>query len=193
MMNLVERETDRYEELINGMPEYLETSRGELYAELFMEMSGAKAGQSVLDAGCCSGKGAIALAKLGLEPTLQDITDVGVLPEAKGFQFIKAPVWDESPFGTLTRYDWIYCTDVMEHIQTEFVMLTLVRLCARARKGVFFSIDLVPDQFGIYVGSPLHVTVQPYVWWRDRLQDITKLRDRRDFLTQGIFLTNGQS
>lgn len=187
MMNLVAREKDRYEELINGMPEYLENSPGAHHAELFMEMSGAQPGDSVLDAGCCSGKGAVALAELGLKPSLQDITDVGLVDEAKLFYFNELPVWAD----VAGQFDWVYCTDLMEHIPTEFVMLSLSRLCQRAKKGAFFTISLQPDQFGVYIGEPLHLTVQPYVWWRERIKDVATMREQRDFLATGIFLTDG--
>jgi len=190
MINLLAREKDRYEELINGMPEYLENSPGAHHAELFMEMSGAQPGDSVLDAGCCSGKGGVALSELGLDVTLQDITPVGLRDQALELPFIEGSVWETC---TPSVFDWVYCTDVMEHIPTEFVMLTLDRLCRRALKGAFFTISLQPDQFGVYIGEPLHLTVQPYVWWRERLKDVTTLRDKRDFLATGIYLTNGQS
>ncbi len=190
MMNLVERETDRYEELINGMPEYLENSPGEMHAELFLEMSGAQPGDTILDVGCCSVKGSVKLAEYQLVPQLQDITDVGLVPEAQAFPFDKGAAWAPRRARSV---DWIFCTDLMEHIPTAFVMLTLDRLCRRARKGAFFTISLQPDNFGVYIGEPLHLTVQPYVWWRERIKDVAPMRDSRDYLATGIYLTDGQS
>jgi 2-polyprenyl-3-methyl-5-hydroxy-6-metoxy-1,4-benzoquinol methylase len=190
MQNLLEREQDRYEELIGGMPEYLENSPGEHWAELFMEVTGAQPGDSVLDAGCCSGKGAVALSKLGLRPQLLDITDIGLVDDAKAFPFDQSSVWSQ---GMLGDVDWVLCADVMEHIPTEFVMLTLSRLIERARKGAFFTISLQPDQFGMFIGQPLHLTVQPYVWWRERLKDVAELVDSRDYLNTGMFLARGRS
>jgi len=183
MMNLVERETDRYEELIGGMPEYLEHSPGERWADLFLEMTGAQPGDTVLDAGCCSAKGALALEERGLKPSLQDITDVGVVPEAKHLFFTKRPLWAD----IAGQFDWVYCCDVMEHIPVEFTMLTLSRLLQRAKKGAFFTISLTQDQFGMFIGQPLHLTVQPYVWWRDRLKDVGELVEGRDFLGMGVY------
>ena len=186
-MDTLERETDRYEELINGMPEYLQNSPGETYADLFMEISGAVPGDTVLDAGCCSGKGGLALKGCGLDVTLMDITKVGVVPEAQVFPFRQSALWEP----TEEMWDWVYCTDVMEHLPTEYVMLSLTQLLLRARKGVFFSISLQPDQFGMFIGQPLHLTVQPYAWWRDRLKELTTLTESRDFLNTGIYLTGG--
>ena len=183
-MNTLEKEVDRYEELMGGVPEYVNNSPGERFAPLFAESSGAQSGDTVLDAGCCSGKGGLALAELGYDVTLQDITSIGLVPAAKALPFREAPLWEPS----VESFDWIYCTDVMEHIPTEYVMLTLVTLLQRARKGVFFSICLVPDQFGIFLGQPLHLTVQPFVWWRDRLEELgATLTDKRDFLATGIY------
>lgn len=203
MMNLLEREKDRYEELIGGMPEYLENSPGEHWADLFMEVTGAEAGQTVLDAGCCSGKGAIALHERGLKPELMDITDAGLVDLARQFPFHEEAIWRPAYYrkdapgvealgcakgGT---YDWVYACDVLEHIPTEFVMLSLERLLCRAKRGAFFTISLVPDQFGAFIGQPLHLTVQPYVWWRERIKDLTVLEDSRDFLNTGIYLAKG--
>ncbi len=183
-MNTIERETDRYEELMGGVPEYVNHSPGERFADLFMETSGAQPGDTVLDAGCCSGKGGLALKERGLDPTLMDITKVGLVPDAQALKFWQAPLWEPSTFD----WDWVYCTDVMEHIPSEYVMLALTQLLMRARKGAFFSISLIPDGFGIFIGQPLHITVQPYTWWRDRLEELgVTLEDKRDFLGTGIY------
>jgi CRISPR/Cas system-associated exonuclease Cas4 (RecB family) len=42
---------------------------------------------------------------------------------------------------------------------------------------VFLGIALVPDQFGVWMGTPLHLTVQPFTWWRDSLKELGTVVD----------------
>jgi hypothetical protein len=75
----------------------------------------------------------------------------------------------------------------MEHIPTEFTMLAARNLLDVSMKGVFFHISLVPDAFGAYVGHPLHQSVFPFVWWRDRLREIGLVQECRDLITAGAY------
>lgn len=189
MLQAAERET--YQQAW-ALPQYAEFAPGEKYLPQFLDMSKAQRGQSVLDAGTGSGKGAIALKREGLSVVLCDITDAGLVPEARDFRFDEACLWH--PVKQQLRYlhggtvDWVYCCDVMEHIPTAYTMLVAARLLEVCRRGVFFSISLVPDVFGNWIGKPLHQTVQPYVWWRDNLSEVGGLVEGRDLLNTGLFL-----
>ncbi len=66
-------------------------------------------------------------------------------------------------------------------------MLVISRLLHVARRGVFLSIALVPDEFGVWVGQPLHQTVQGFTWWRDRLNTLGTIKECRDLLTAGVY------
>lgn len=153
---------------------------------------------TVLDAGCGSGKGAVALAAAGYDVTLCDLTAEGLVPEAQALPFVEACLWDDLvPLGYLaslarhdreTRFDWVVCCDVLEHVPTAFTMLVIRRLLDVAKKGVFLSIALAPDHMGVLVGHPLHLTVQPYDWWRDALAELAILNDARDLQNVATFL-----
>lgn len=158
----------------------------------------------VLDAGCGRGDGAAALLAEGYQVAACDIManpDVchpdilsGTIP------FIATSLWDRvnvsklpflaslhlSEFANRQWFDAVYCCDVMEHIPTEYTMLVVDNLASICTKGLFFSIALVPDQFGMWVGESLHKTVQPFTWWRDRLKEFGTV-EGRDLLNTGIY------
>jgi SAM-dependent methyltransferase len=173
-----------YEDVWTSIDTYGHHSPGEARVAMFGAMSGASSG-SVLDAGCGSGKGSIALQAAGFDPTLADMTDAGLVDEARRFTFVRGCLWH--PIAAPQSYDYVYCCDVLEHIPTEYTMLTVARLIDIAREGVFLSIALVPDQFGVWVGKHLHQTVQPFTWWRDRLAELGSVVEGRDLIDSGVF------
>jgi hypothetical protein len=85
------------------------------------------------------------------------------------------------------KYDYAYCCDVMEHIPTEYVMATLQNIMATCTEGAFFYICLVPDGFGALIGKPLHLTVRPFMWWRDKLAELGEVVDARDLIMNGMY------
>jgi len=69
------------------------------------------------------------------------------------------------------KFDYGYCTDVLEHIPPEDVDKVLLNICTAARR-VYFAISTVPDVMGALVGEPLHLTVESPFWWHDRLSEL---------------------
>lgn len=185
------RERQLYEDVWQGLDRYGDLSPGVERLPMFLEMVGATLGGiapncgSVLDAGCGSGKAALALEDAGFSVTCADLTDAGLVNSARVLPFVGGPLWATCPLGA---FDWVYCCDVLEHVPTEFTMLTIARLLETARLAVFLSIALVPDQFGAWVGQPLHQTVQPFTWWRDRLKELGELVECRDLIDAGVYL-----
>ncbi len=171
---------------------YANTSPGEQLVPVFQEMSGAKYGQSVLDAGCGTGRGGVALKKAGFDVDLCDLTDAGLCDEARSFRFSKACLWQplrqQLPFVRWQTHDWVYCCDVLEHIPPTFTMLVVSRLLEHARHGVFLSISLTNDIFGAWVGKQLHQSVQSFPEWSKQLAALGAVKEARDFLHAGIFL-----
>jgi SAM-dependent methyltransferase len=183
------RERDLYEEMwqhdaygesspgVRAMPIFLDMVKEHLDIDVRMA--------SVLDAGCGSGRGSIALADAGFYVTACDLVDARV-PEARNFRFVRANIWDRL-YGHVGFHDLVFCADVLEHIPTEFVGLVLEQLLGTARKGVFLQIAFGPDQFGALVGRPLHQSVFPFAWWRDRLRELGAVVDARDLVGCGVF------
>lgn len=171
-----------YSDLWSSLPAYAEHSPGAVQVPLFLAMTGATSG-TVLDAGCGSGKGALALTAAGFDVLLCDLTPDGLVADALGLPFIESSLWHLSCEGV----DFVYCCDVLEHVPTEYTMLVLHRLLSVAREGVFLSISLVPDSFGVWVGRHLHETVRDFCWWRDRLNDLGTVAECRDLGASGVY------
>lgn len=183
MSSLLTAERAKYEDIWT-IDAYRANSPGEQLADAFLAMTGAVPGQTVLDAGCGAGRGAIALHAKGLLPRCCDLTDTALQVEALAFPFTRVAIWHD--LGE--PVDWVYCCDVLEHIPTPFTMLVIRRLLDAARLGVFLSISHVPDVYGVWVGQTLHETVQPFVWWRDHLATMGTLVEARDLLSSGLYM-----
>ncbi len=124
------------------------------------------------------------LAACGFDVTLTDFVDA---VDVEGLPFVQAPLWDR----VSDTYDFGFCCDVMEHIPPEFTMLVVARLLESCKR-VFFTICTEPDEFGVRIGEPLHLTVQPFVWWRDRLRDLGTVIEARDCMTTAVFLVEAR-
>lgn len=188
MIGLQARERETYE-LMWAVEAYSATSPGAQLVSIFLDMTRTTMRGSVLDAGCGAGRGAIALAEAGFEVRCCDLIDggVGLLPEARRFQFYQLALWDDLK-RTVGFADWVYCCDVLEHLPAPFTMLAVVRMLEVARRGVFLSISTMADQFGVWAGKPLHQTVQSFVMWRDQLATIARVVEARDLLMSGVYL-----
>lgn len=204
-MAIVADERATYEEIwaIGG---YADNSPGASLAPLFAEMAHQISADqakrwtdvlrigshvTVLDAGCGSGKGAVALRALGFAVTLCDLTPAGLVPEAADLPFHQVALWDDVA-RTTGKHDYCYCCDVMEHIPPVFAMLVVDRLLQVAKRGVFFSISLVPDQCGALVGKSLHQTVQSFTAWRDQLDTVGEVVEARDLLVNAVYFVRAR-
>lgn len=185
MTTLTQQERALYDE-VWSLPDYGAFAPGEHYLPLFLDMAKPALGASVLDAGTGSGKGALALRDASCYVTALDITDAG-LPEAFPVPFVEASLFRPLPFPT-KQFDYVYCTDVLEHIPEAFTMAVVANLLRVTSRGLFLSISLVPDSFGVWAGRPLHLTVKDFSWWKQSLSELGTVVECRDLLNTGIFL-----
>lgn len=178
-----------YEDVWGSVSSYGDHSPGVDRVPMFLATTGATSGR-VLDAGCGAGKGGLALQVAGFRVTLADLTDVGLTDEARALPFQSTSLWhDLAPLArTAGGFDYVFCVDVLEHIPPEYTMLTIARLLAVADRSLFLAISLRPDEYGAWVGTHLHATVQPFTWWRDRLRDLGTVLEARDALDSGVYL-----
>jgi len=186
-LSVTEKERDTYVSMW-ALPAYNDNSPGERMLPLFIDMAQPQHGASVLDAGCGGGKGALALAAAGFNVLMCDLTDAGLLPEAKRLPFFTTALWSPLRARVSMPNDYVYCCDVLEHIPPTFTMLVISRLLDVADKGVFLSISLMPDNFGVWIGKPLHQTVQSFQQWKEQLHAVGRVIEARDLLHMGVFL-----
>ena len=176
------------------MEEYRSVSPGEALVGPFLELTHAKPGESLVDVGCGPGRAGAKFASLLIDTVLVDGTPDAVDPDVRELVaspdarliFVESCVWADWPRETGT-VDYAYCCDVLEHLPTEFTMLTVHR-CLEAAPLAFFHVSTEPDQFGASIDETLHLTVQPFAWWRDRLAEVGELIEARDLLASGLFL-----
>jgi len=156
---LEERERAKYVTMWNS-PMYRKMAPGEDYVSLAIDALGMEPGDTVIDFGCGTGRGAQALQDRGMQVTAVDFApnclDAGIT-----VPFVQGCLWDLPDI----RADWGYCTDVMEHIPTEKVGDVLRNIAERV-KGCFFVIATRDDSLGWIAGKKLHLSVLTADQWR---------------------------
>ena len=174
--------------------EYGDISPGMNIADAFAKISGCKPGETLIDLGAGSGKAALRLEReYGLNVQTLDITSNCMRKDAQemfGLTHIEACLWSNWPdelccgsHADLGPYDYAYCCDVMEHIPPEFTMLCLANMF-RAAKHVFIQVDVEPEGWGDLINETLHLTVMPFVWWRDHIAEFGTILDCRDMIAK---------
>jgi SAM-dependent methyltransferase len=141
-----------------AVPGYRDVAPGELAAATFLDL--VKPDGLVVDFGCGTGRGGLAIEQAGHEVILVDFASNCRDPEAMALPFVELDLSEPCPL----RVPYGYCTDVMEHIPPHQVETVVGNIMAAAGT-VFFQIATVPDKFGAVIGQRLHLTVQPHAWW----------------------------
>ena len=167
-------EKDLYKQLWE-MPEYRKESPGEKISHEFLAQAKPKAGSSVIDFGCGTGRGGLNLAFFGnMDVTMVDFApnclDADIVPmletQKHTLRFVEADL--SQPLPVKAAYG--YCTDVMEHIRPHHVD-QVINNCLAAAQHVFFQISTVDDKGGDLIGHKLHLTVRPFKWWLKKLKE----------------------
>ena len=179
-------EQKKYEDAWS-IPEYYNHSPGAGFVDYFIHIAEANGAdfakhKSVLDVGAGSGAASRVFKDRGFQVAAFDITDTAWKHD--DIHLTTGCLWRGIPVAGI--FDHAYCCDVMEHIPTQFVALSVREIKRRANKA-FFSISFSPDYFGGQVGEPLHLTVKPFVWWRDCLREVSTVLDARDLGGEGVF------
>ena len=142
--------------------------------------------ERLIDFGTGTGRAALILHKLGFDVTMIDIAenclDEDVQKEI-GNRLVIGNLWDKMDLPKATEG---YCTDVMEHIPPEHVEDTIKNILSMV-DYCFFHICLREDHFGRELDEHLHLTVKPYMWWKELLEKHAKIFDARDLINNGWF------
>lgn len=194
MTHILRTEQETYEDAW-AIPEYATNSRGAQMVPTFTQF--ATPPKTVLDVGCGSGRGTQALVDAKFSVVACDLMDARIM--AKDVPFFETTVWKPlmplaylagltgPPFAG-TTFDWVFCTEVLEHLPTQFAMLAVQNMFAVAKEGIFVSVGLHEDNFGVWVGKPLHQTIQPFSWWRDSFRELCLVEDARDLINDALFV-----
>ena len=172
------------------IPEYHDFSPGYLFSEVFLEQIWSKdfevQGKSILDIGCGSGAVTKRFGELGFRARGFDISSESLKFD---IPFTEGCLWNRKEFPRAPIQKWTYgfCCDVMEHIPTPYVALSL-ELMRQNCRYMFFSISNEHDNFGKSIGEVLHMTVENYIWWRRKMHEIGRVIDARDCWHFSIFM-----
>jgi hypothetical protein len=169
-----------------AIDEYGEHSPGEQLVGYFFRLTGAKAGESVIDIGAGAGAGSLALKKRGLIVRAFDLTNEAW--RHPDIPLLTGSIWRDLPSFS-PPCDYGYCCDVMEHIPTEFTALSVSEILKTCGKA-FFSISFRQDNCGAFIGETLHMTVKPYTWWRDLMREVGEIVEARDLMGDGVFVVS---
>jgi 2-polyprenyl-3-methyl-5-hydroxy-6-metoxy-1,4-benzoquinol methylase len=181
-------ERTKYEE-IWSYPEYKVFSPGLENVERFIEVLEPIAMASLIDIGCGSGCAGMKFANLGFRVTWLDLTDAALDEQIDRTRFIQAALWDNWGINNKRGWDYGFCCDVMEHLPPEYTMLALDRIF-KACGTTWLQIALHDDGFGKFIGKPLHLTVQSFAWWRDRIATLGTLTEARDLCGTGLYVVH---
>lgn len=160
---LEQREEDKYKAMW-GHADYRKHSTGHNSVEKAVRALQIQVGDTLIDFGCGTARATKAFIDGGVRAVGIDIAENALeqdVPFHKGF------LWD-IPQDMKAKFG--YCCDVMEHIPTEKVDEVLSNISRAVEAGAFFVIDSAPDECGVLIGAPLHLTVRPQEWWNDKLK-----------------------
>lgn len=201
-MNLSQVEREKYERVWD-IPSYGDFSPGERLVEHFERICHHpldEADVTIIDFGCGGGKASRLFQEHGFQHVIPvDHTRKGITDDRWEYlrdRFVEANLWHLDDVGELLApapngLRIGYCTDVMEHIPIEATMLTIQQIMSHCDQ-CWFQICTLPDEFGKAIGEPLHVTVMPFTWWRDRLSEFGEIVDARDLMHAGVFYVLGR-
>lgn len=182
-MSLETAEREKYEKVWT-FKEYRQHSPGELCVEKAVHALGMTPGESVIDYGCGPGRATAKFNAMGFNVLGVDHAH-NCLDDDVRVPLTVACLWDLPILAS----DWAFCCDVMEHIPEEKVELVLEAIRVRTRKGAFFQIATFNDGFGLQlVGKPLHLTVKPADWWREKLWDVWANVEMRDHHMSPVYV-----
>jgi len=172
--------------------DYRRVSPGELLIPQFLLTVKPKIQQKLVDFGAGCGRASLFFHELGFDVELMDIAENCLDEEvAKQLQdkLHVGCLWDAKD---VPKGDVGYCCDVMEHIPEDKVDDVLKNIMDNC-KVCFFSICVIDDAYGKKLGEPLHLTVKPYQWWRDKLKNFGHLKEARDLVQTNLFVLENNS
>lgn len=189
-ISTIEQERNKYKKAWNH-DDYRKYAPGEHLTVPFLLAVKPKKDQSIIDFGTGTGRSAFFFHGCGYDVKMVDIADNCLDPEVQeaiGDKLTVACLWDSNiPSGDIG-----YCTDVMEHIPPNEVDAVLQNIMAHCKK-CFFNIHVTKDHFGEVLKETLHLTVRPFEWWRDKLQEYGTLTSAKDLIGSCTYILESRN
>lgn len=125
---------------------------GKHHVDEVMMLAHATQARSILDYGCGTGSFKKVMHERGL---MYDIREYDPARPGK----------DAEPMFA----DLVVCTDVLEHVEPEYVAKTLATIRQLSLKGGFLIIATSKASFILPDGRNAHLTIMPPDWWEQQL------------------------
>jgi len=77
--------------------------------------------------------------------------------------------------------DLVVCTDVLEHVEPEFLDNVLYHIKSLTKKKAYFTISCNPAKKTLPDGRNAHLIVRIPKWWEIRLSEFFKIEERKVF------------
>ena len=84
-----------------------------------------------------------------------------------------------------TTFDLVISTDVLEHIETEYLDNVLEEIYGYAKKAVYLAISTVRANKALPDGRNAHLIVQPQDWWVKKIKQYQTKPTRLSFQNSG--------
>lgn len=152
--------------------QYLATNGKRIWEQIFSLYDVSKI-KTILDVGCGLGQGIAMCRNEGLEAYGIDIAGAAVKywELANIAQFCQVASADKMPFED-NRFDFVLCTEVMEHIPKEGVSDVLREIYRVGNNSFLFTICMKPALHKMpYDGSEPHICIEKMDWWLGKIKE----------------------
>lgn len=151
-------------------PEYRRVSPGMMETDRAVAVCGISQGDSLIDFGSGPCRASNWFINRGVS-----VTAIDFAPNASEFKhvpFVEACLWDDDLPTKVSKADFGFCTDVMEHIPGDKIDKVLSNIAIMTKLSVYFRIATRPDRMGPrLIQKPLHMTVEQPAFWREKLEN----------------------
>lgn len=168
-------------ELLSQVPQYQNHNPGLQWLSYFPALAEEakqplEQGDIILDVGCGSGLASLAMHKAGYQVKLLDSV-ARINPDAllywgtpeTSIEMTVGSVSDLTTLWGVGEYDYFYCVNLLECLDSPLLGDSLLNLAKTARKGGFIHVNIGPDPFKTFINKPVEVVKESFSWWKYQL------------------------